>query len=595
MGRRSYQDINEQLENGLRILRNLYVVFGISRKNVSILLTQKSNNIDANGAIKLATDFFWDVTLKESEKLDIFIGEFTHEVSHFLHTNFELIENKVKANELNASEFSILNILEDERIERVTTDGFPGYSNYLSVLKMYYFEKRYLEEKALFEKQQKNTPIKKSLGYMDALLKFVRFPSTLEDEEKQTFEQFLDAVYDILKEYPKSTEECMVAAKEIYALIKEDVKNEAEEKVGEELSKKGNYSGASKQQIVDAVEKSMLDSVDAGGAAIDKVFASGINKMQGLSNPANASSNHFTSLLKAQEHTNKILTKQIEFGSDENIRFIRSSSNGSGIDSVKHMVAASYSAISTYLKREHRDYRLELKNMKSGYLDSDKLVEAVQGVETVYKRYGVVKSEKITLVLLIDESGSMSSNSESNNYNSPSKVVMARAASLTIWKAVEGLRDVDLYVYGYSSEGNGPKSTEIYVYKEKEFGNINNLGSTNGRRYTHEGVAVKEVVKRVRKFTDANAVLFVISDGCPEGTYYSGDSAIDDTREQVKKATKEGFDVVHVAITEDAASVSPQMYKHYVDFSLDPKKLPQKLIMLMKKLVGRKIRSKMTI
>ena len=92
--------------------------------------------------------------------------------------------------------------------------------------------------------------------------------------------------------------------------------------------------------------------------------------------------------------------------------------------------------------------------MRSGMLDTGKIAEAFQGVPTVYMREGQVKSDRISVCILIDESGSMYGEGET----------AARDTAVLLNEAIGTLQNVDLYIYGHSTDGG----TALYVAEATE-------------------------------------------------------------------------------------------------------------------------------
>lgn len=84
---------------------------------VRIALTPDCSFTDSR-VVSVATDMFDDWSLSVGQKIDIFTGLSVHEGSHLLYTDFALMGSARKR--LVADLF---NIIEDERIEMLTSDG----------------------------------------------------------------------------------------------------------------------------------------------------------------------------------------------------------------------------------------------------------------------------------------------------------------------------------------------------------------------------------------------------------------------------------------------------------------------------------------
>jgi cobalamin biosynthesis protein CobT len=173
------------------------------------------------------------------------------------------------------------------------------------------------------------------------------------------------------------------------------------------------------------------------------------------------------------------------------------------------------------------EYKLIHRGMRSGMLDTGKIAEAFQGVPTVYMREGQVKSDKIAVCILIDESGSMYGEGET----------AARDTAVLLNEAIGTLQNVDLYIYGHSTDGG----TALYVYREKSFCPKYALGSTDSRWGNNDGTAIREAAARVRKHTKENVLFFMISDGAPN-------ESVEIVRQAVLDVEKQGFAIVAVSI-----------------------------------------------
>ena len=184
-------------------------------------------------------------------------------------------------------------------------------------------------------------------------------------------------------------------------------------------------------------------------------------------------------------------------------------------------------AISKSLKCSSMEYRLIHRGMRSGMLDTGKIAEAFQGVPTVYMREGQVKSDRIAVCILIDESGSMYGEGET----------AARDTAVLLNEAIGTLQNVDLYIYGHSTDGG----TALYVYREKSYRPKYALGGTDSRWGNNDGTAIREAAARVRRHTQENVLFFMISDGAPN-------ESVEQVRQAVLDVEKQGFAIVAVSI-----------------------------------------------
>ena len=237
--------------------------------------------------------------------------------------------------------------------------------------------------------------------------------------------------------------------------------------------------------------------------------------------------------------------------------------------------------ISTLLKRKNRDYKFSIKGMRSGRLDTNKLVEAKQKVPTIYERMGEVKTDKLNVVILIDESGSMGWND---------KIVRAAEAAIFLNEAFSKQPDVELFIYGHTADLS-EKSTDIFVYREPGIKKAYGLSACVARSNNRDGVAIYEVAKRVRKFTNNPVVMLVISDGEPAAYGYNDSFAIEHTRKMVLKAEAMNMQVIQIAIDSVKSHL---MFSNHVKMT-DMKTFPSDLVNYLKRKVNRMIKEKITV
>lgn len=212
-------------------------------------------------------------------------------------------------------------------------------------------------------------------------------------------------------------------------------------------------------------------------------------------------------------------------------------------------------AVRNALKYKDRDYKVTHKGMRTGYLDMNKLTEAYQGTPTVYERYGHVKTDKVALCFLIDESGSM--------YGE--EIQAARDTAILLYEAVKDNHSIELFVYGHTADMRQTGKVDLTVYKEPGFKAPKfALGSVQAHCQNRDGDAILLTAKRVRTMTKKHCLMFVLSDGQPAASGYGGMAGVMDTRSKVKQAQKLGFDIVQIAINHSYDPSS--MFDNFIIF-----------------------------
>ncbi len=262
-------------------------------------------------------------------------------------------------------------------------------------------------------------------------------------------------------------------------------------------------------------------------------------------------------------------------GEDDKTLFFKMKNSESSYLNVREKVKRYAATLSKVLQFKNVDKKLVNKSTRNGYLDTNKLAEARQGVPTVYERYGHAKSDKIAVCLLIDQSGSMGG----------SKIERAREAAILFSEALSKNPSIELFVYGHSADNMAGCLVKMDIYKENNSERKFALGGVSAGGNNADGYAIYEAAKRVRKFTTRPCVMFVISDGQPACSRYNSTNGVKHTREMVTKVTREeNMQVIQIAI--ESGIPSKDMFDHFVELKqLD--KLPFELSRVLKKVTDK--------
>lgn len=240
-----------------------------------------------------------------------------------------------------------------------------------------------------------------------------------------------------------------------------------------------------------------------------------------------------------------------------------------------------YAIIAPYISVLKKELRLKtnssitnLKGLRTGNFDDTKIVEAVQGVNTVYKKRFKTSSNKLNFGLLIDESGSM------DRY----KINMARQIAILFSECFSTLKNVNFSIYGHSADIKTATVCNMFVYK-KVNDNFNKfkLGTIQARNNNRDGDAIMETCEQM-KLNSKSGILVVVSDGMPCANNYNG---YGHTKEMVKKYENEGFDIISISI--DASYDPSVMYKNNVKFT-DISTLPNDVGKLLKTLIHKHLK-----
>jgi uncharacterized protein with von Willebrand factor type A (vWA) domain len=556
----------ELIKKAYQTARDMIIVMNPPFKvNIQISADTASGCTDGR-IVAIGSRVFDDPVYTEGEKLDVFCGTTIHEGCHLLYTEFVKYNNWILAEGRNKVKQVIFNILEDERIEETLGDEKPGLVRFLEKSKYYYFDKLYL--KGLAEKTARKEEIpteNKAEDLMSVFLSIVRYPKYLTPEMVEKYEDLLEKIKAIITPLPGSTKETILAAEKIYKILLgafEDLKGKDKKSGGSTEGDKGKAGtktsappdGTSFDSRLKGMIKKLADA---------EVFSApkyGIDKdgpdfeLSGLPDCS------VSKMLKTTDgyKTAKELEGTLEYGSTKMDVFYKATES-------KKSYQESYDRISTYigsirkiLRAHSKNYEYTHRGCRSGLLDTDKLAEAYQGVPCVYVRKGEVRTRKVNVCVLIDESGSMAGNDRD---------IRARDSAILLNEAFGGLPGVDLYIYGHTADQEEEGNTEITVYREPGFNPKYSLGTVGAKYENRDGRAITEIARRIRSKTQENILMFILSDGEPSARGYRGKNAVSDTKKCVDRVEKMGFSLVQVSINynPEYSSYHPsEMFRNYV-------------------------------
>ncbi|MGM9740310.1 MAG: VWA domain-containing protein [Candidatus Cryptobacteroides sp.] len=501
---------------------------------VRIALTPDASYTDSK-VVSVATDMFDDGKLSVGQKIDIFTGLAIHEGSHLLYTDFDMMPqapNRVIAD--------LFNIIEDERIEMLTGQERPGLANFLGCVKYYYFD-RHSSRMAFCSGGGKPD---RSVRLVNSILSMIRYPKALEEDDLREFADTLYEVRDVILPYPQSCAGAFSAAQRIYDIIKrffnQEQKNTQKSTGGSgkgEPGKEGGQPSLSDEQVEELLEK-VLDSLEKDVTAQPGDGSSSANL-----NPRRMSG----AIRKDGGRLGKALEGELEIGATEKVNIHVPKPDRLSYEESLSRVRRYVPAFSSILRRNGSDRVRDLRGLRSGFLDTCKLAEAVQGVENIYRQDRTVRADRMAVCILVDESGSMDGE----------KIQAARDTAILLNEALATVRNVDLYIYGHTTEDGS--FVKLNAYREgRGRGDKFALGSIDADWSNIDSRAIREAAARVRARTREKCLFFVISDGEPcEPT--------SNVKAAVRELSRDGFSFVSIGI--DFEYDPSEMYDNHVSMT----------------------------
>jgi len=536
-----------------------YIVAMDTPYRVTLRLSPEANCTDSK-VVYLSTRVFDDADLSEGQKIDTFMGLAIHEGCHLKWTDFTQM-----ASEPSAIIRNLINVLEDERIERLCGEEMPGYANYLKATKYYMFD-LYLQRKV---KEGAGKTLPDPVRLLNAILSIIRYPKTLNEDDLREFADYLYDVREVIKVYPSTPVEVTAAAKAIYEIIKkffEDKENEQPEQDQEQSQEgqpgedkkeesaksqkeKGSGKKSSKNSLQEKVQKALSDLEQEAGDMSELTAEPGESEPLSEDDMADC-------VKKDGAQLAGICENMVTLGDTSGSVLYKAPEDKDVYGDSLRRVRKYIPAISKTLRGHCSEYAVTYHGMRSGLLDTGKLAEAYQGVQTVYVREGRVRSDRMAVCVLIDESGSM--------YGE--KIRAARDLAVLLNEAVSAIPAIDLYVYGHTyadrcrdSYAEGNKIAELQVYREKGYAPRRALGSVDARSGNLDSYAIREAAARMRRLSSCpKNLMFVITDGAPN-------EKCEQLTSTVKALEKQGMNIVAVCIEPSYDPAS--LYTHHVRFT----------------------------
>ncbi len=579
-----------------------YIVAMDTPYKVLLRLSPDMNCTDSK-VVYLATHMFDDKDLSVGQQIDTFVGLAIHEGCHLKWTDFTQ-----KASEDNFIIRNLINLFEDERIERLCGETMPGYANFLKATKYYMFD-------LYCQKQQEKNANKKPdapVRLLNAIISLIRYPKSLPDDDLEEFVDYLYDVRAILLNFPKDSEEVTAAAHAIYEVIKRFFEENPQQNPQGADKGQGDSSsedaGSQKKQSGEGSDESGQDAESESGGSYTKNQNDGSGSGQGETEGEKQLTKEeieqlLSDLAEAMEDMEEltgepdgqgepidddqmsdavrrnsgqlagICENQISLGETSKAVLYKAQEDKEAYRSSLSRVRKYIPAIAKTLKGHCSEYDVIYRGMRSGTLDTSKIAEAYQGVQNVYIREGRIKSDKMAVCVLIDESGSM--------YGE--KIRAAQDLAVLLNEAIGSIPSIDLYIYGHTygdrcedSYRAGERIAELQVYHEKGHAPKMALGTVEARCGNLDSFAIAEAAARMKRMSNCKQnLMFVITDGAPNESYLN-------LTNTVKRLEQQGINIVAVCIEP---SYDPSaLYTHHVLFR-DMNKLAIDLGKMIKKAI----------
>ncbi len=547
-------------------------------------------NVDAETSctdgktVIVSTKVYDDNKIDNNVKLDVFLGTTIHEFSHILYTDMA----EIRKNRPNKFLFNLFNIIEDERIEYNTTQNYPGYANFIGQAKYYYFD-------LLYKKAEKQDDL---MDVLQNILYIVRYPARVDTKVIYRHQVLFDKIKKVLCDFGNNSKEAYDKAEKIYKLLLDYFKfpppppeeqQEGDEEQDQSDSSEGQSDSGEGQEGSDG--SSDPQNSKQSSQKQDSKDNEGSDKNSKTQSSPKSGSDEGSAGKKKQEpikaYTQEEIKQAAEKLAEQMRRLITSNTslNSNEIkdewnskeiadeckqikddvfivkqedyerrykedfDTVKQHINGLVNTFSKFFVEQ--EYRLT--GMRRGVLDTNKLAEAYQAVETVYSNKFKRTTPGLDVCVLIDESGSMSG----------TNIASARKCAILLNEVFLRLKQCDFYVYGHTADNRHMGEVTINVYRDHWNRNRYALGKVESYSNNKDSVAIEETYKMVRKQTSKPLLMFVISDGAPNAYGLRGQPAVEEVKKVVNRIESNG-DTLVCQIAIESHFRPQDMFNHYV-------------------------------
>lgn len=547
-------------------------------------------NVDAETSctdgktVIVSTKVYDDNKIDNNVKLDVFLGTTIHEFSHILYTDMA----EIRKNRPNKFLFNLFNTIEDERIEYNTTQNYPGYANFIGQAKYYYFD-------LLYKKAEKQDDL---MDVLQNILYIVRYPARVDTKVIYRHQVLFDKIKKVLCDFGNNSKEAYDKAEKIYKLLLDYFKfpppppeeqQEGDEEQDQSDSSEGQSDLGEGQEGSDG--SSDPQNSKQSSQKQDSKDNEGSDKNSKTQSSPKSGSDEGSAGKKKQEPIKAYTQEEIKQAAEklaEQMRRLITSNTSLNSNEIKDEwdskeIADEYKQIKDdvfivkqedYERRYKADFdtvkqhinglvntfskffveqEYRLTGMRRGVLDTNKLAEAYQAVETVYSNKFKRTTPGLDVCVLIDESGSM------NGTN----IASARKCAILLNEVFLRLKQCDFYVYGHTADNRHMGEVTINVYRDHWNRNRYALGKVESYSNNKDSVAIEETYKMVRKQTSKPLLMFVISDGAPNAYGLRGQPAVEEVKKVVNRIESNG-DTLVCQIAIESHFRPQDMFNHYV-------------------------------
>tara|TARA_R100001443_G_scaffold112890_2_gene126980 strand:+ start:46 stop:1728 length:1683 start_codon:yes stop_codon:yes gene_type:complete len=546
--------------------------------------------------------------LKESDdNLDITAGLAIHEKLHLIYSKELMVAESGMRERLTTTQgqsmllHDIVNIIEDEYIEKQLSTTARGFVHYIEKCKKHYFEDSF-----------------GSMGHtkdpfadlINTFMLFVRYPSLIDEDRRKRHAPHIRFFARTMADALDSRDDTYVAMETIYSYLLKSF-----DKMNE---------GADDKRLEDAMDKAdartedLMKSFEESGVSISEDEWSAIREKLVKEFAEDARREHRDDLADSMATADEIVGKLTGEDKNDESKFLDDTlikemkdleeSDYSEYDMDKSLAISSRQTKITWQKAKSDSYHVDrykdaksrvkkqisklkkkitlygnsekytIRNQKRGKIDKRMLHRIPSGRMDLFKTTITKEDKPLDICLLVDESGSMGSYTMRH----------ARDAAISIKEALADNDMLNLWVFGHSADEDARGNTDMIEYWSPSMQDRPMaMGGMRARYENRDGNAIVASAERVRSETDqpqGKKLMIVLSDGAPSADNYRGEPAESHTRKCVKNIESKGWDVIQVGFAGSRKYSMEKMFSNwiYVD---DTDKIGDKVSKIIRKVI----------
>lgn len=536
---------NPDSYNSFCSLETNYIEIGIKSLDFNSTIS-KNILVDSLISTIIHEKYHKRITIRDLKTFFNIKGNYYEEV------NIDELRNLLK----NKTFTSIINILEDKRIEQLGANEFPGYIFFFEEsrkLAFYNHSKPKIESELgnyillfllikvllpeLLDTFYNNFGIAKN-NYID-FLNSKKIPKRILDKYIHDIEFIIEPTFDKINKLIDENTEKIISnnitdilnlSEQIYDLFPENIKNQTEIE----------YGGKHSLCEMDSEQKQPNPNKDKITEIIHDEFSS-------LNNDAKE--------LEEEKCGVEVVGIKDENSSFSSYRIVDRPLSQidfeilSKAKKISKIIISQLSFLDARFFDEESEYELE-----EGEIDEDELYSLNYNSKNIFKESYDIPDKSMNIGILIDESGSMIGSNKIQN---------AKIAAIGLALGLTNNKRINLAIYGHNSSSD---VVSIYKYYNSFEGltDIDRMFSVKANSGNADGYAIEWVGVEMLKKHASDNILIVISDGQPVAKGYGGVKAMAHVRNVVNSLKTKKVSVIQICI--DNIANSDKMFDEFIPY-----------------------------